>query len=143
MHIFMFIIQVQDINTDGASDAEFFTIGSDVYLLITSELSNSGQTNVNSQLLLWNGVEFVASQYLNSNGARAAKAFTIGSDRYVAVVNYYDTAIASYELRSVYFCNFLFYKSCLFLFLCSSKFICVSFSNLGSWNSIFFFYIWI
>ncbi|XP_072038274.1 adhesion G-protein coupled receptor V1-like [Amphiura filiformis] len=94
---------MQDIITDGASDVEFFTIGSDVYLLITTELSNSGQTNVNSQLLLWNGVEFIASQYLNSNGARAAKAFTIGLDHYVAIVNYYDTTIASYELRSTIF----------------------------------------
>ena len=90
---------MQDITTDGASDVEFFTIGTDVYLLITCELSNSGQTNVNSQLLLWNGVEFIASQYITSNGAKAAKAFSIGSSRFVAVVNYYDTSIASYELK--------------------------------------------
>ena len=90
---------MQDVDTEGASDVEFFTIGSNIYLFTASELSNSGQTNVNSQLLLWSGVEFVPTQFIQSNGAQAVKAFTIDAERYVAIVNFYDTTIASYELR--------------------------------------------
>ncbi|XP_022110249.1 G-protein coupled receptor 98-like isoform X2 [Acanthaster planci] len=92
---------LQDVATSGATDAVFFTIGSDVFLVLASELTNAQQTNTESALLLWTGVQFVSVANLATTGAAGLEVFSIGGDRYLAVANSYDSSQASYEIKSV------------------------------------------
>ncbi|XP_041464132.1 adhesion G-protein coupled receptor V1-like [Lytechinus variegatus] len=92
---------IQDISTVGASDVEFFNLGSDTYLAISQLRSNNGQTLSNSVIYLWNGVSFTQSSLFSSNGASAVDSFSINGNQYLAVANYYDSSLASYEIMSV------------------------------------------
>ncbi|XP_030832667.1 adhesion G-protein coupled receptor V1 isoform X3 [Strongylocentrotus purpuratus] len=92
---------IQDISTVGASDVEFFNLGSDTYLAVTQLRSNNGQSLSNSIVYLWNGLTFIQSSLFNSNGASAIDSFTINGNQYLAVANYYDSSLASYEIMSV------------------------------------------
>ena len=92
-------IQLQDVATSGATDAEFYTIGTDVFLALANRMTNSQQTNTESSLLLWIGTQFVAVANLATTGAAGLKAFSIGGDQYLAVANAYDSGQASYEIK--------------------------------------------
>ena len=92
---------MQDIATQGATDATFFNVGSDTFLIITNELTNDQRTKTNSPILLWTGVQFVAVASLASTGASGVKEFSINGDQYVAVAHYYDSTQASYEIKWV------------------------------------------
>ena len=101
-HLVYLHFQIQDISTVGASDVEFFNLGSDTYLAITQLRSNNGQSLSNSVLYLWNGLTFIQSSLFNSNGASAVDSFTINGNQYLAVANYYDSSLASYEIMWVH-----------------------------------------
>ncbi|XP_077988560.1 adhesion G-protein coupled receptor V1-like [Glandiceps talaboti] len=92
---------IQDISTDGASDVAFFTIGTETYLVITNEMNDDEETVVRSQVLLWDGSQFVQFQLFSTKGAVGLTTFTIGGNSYVAVANNYDSSQATLETNSV------------------------------------------
>ncbi|XP_038076858.1 adhesion G-protein coupled receptor V1-like isoform X2 [Patiria miniata] len=92
---------MQDVATKGATDATFFTIGSDVFLMLANGLTNAQLTVTESTVLLWTGVQFVAVSSLATTGAAGVEALSINGDQYLAVANSYDSGQASYEIKSV------------------------------------------
>ena len=92
----------QDIATHEATDWEEFTIGSDIYLGVTNEISG-GNYATNSSIYKWqssgtgcpsgggfgNGTTCgTAYQNIATTGAVNWKFFTVGSDKYLAVANH-------------------------------------------------------
>jgi hypothetical protein len=77
----------QPIATQGGHDWEYFTIGSDHYLVVANEL-NGSTNNLNSKIYKWNGTNFVEFQSLPTNGGVSFKYFTINGDSYLAVANF-------------------------------------------------------
>ncbi|XP_071506649.1 adhesion G-protein coupled receptor V1-like [Diadema antillarum] len=92
---------IQDISTEGASDVDFFSLGSDVYLAIGQQTSSNGQSLTNSLVYLWNGITFIQTSTFTTNGASAVDGFSISGNSYLAVANYYDSSLASYEITSM------------------------------------------
>jgi hypothetical protein len=83
----------QPIATTGASDCEFFSIGSQSYLAISNEQdmqSSSSSYSTNSLILRWNGGVFVPFTSIPTTGAMDVAYFTIGSQSYLAVANWYN-----------------------------------------------------
>ncbi|RKZ67812.1 MAG: hypothetical protein DRQ48_09330, partial [Gammaproteobacteria bacterium] len=81
----------QSIATNCASDWKFFTIGTDHYLVVANNYNDSTY-NVNSVIYKWNTgtLQFDSYQSIATIGASDWKNFTIGSDHYLAVANYYN-----------------------------------------------------
>ncbi|XLQ20075.1 MAG: hypothetical protein ACKUBY_05855 [Candidatus Moraniibacteriota bacterium] len=79
----------QGILTNGAQDLEYFTIGTDDYLVVANYHNNSTY-NINSKIYKWNGTSFVDFQSIATSGASDWEHFTIGTDDYLAVTNYYN-----------------------------------------------------
>ncbi|XP_071965307.1 adhesion G-protein coupled receptor V1-like isoform X2 [Antedon mediterranea] len=94
---------IQDIQTEGASDAVFISSGSNTYLFITNEISNTQATRINSVLLIWNGVIFTEHQQVTTSGALDVVAFRIGIDQFVAVANSYDQILGTTQIQSTVF----------------------------------------
>ncbi|XP_033109462.1 adhesion G-protein coupled receptor V1-like [Anneissia japonica] len=97
------LVVIQDILTMGASDAVFFTSGSDTYLFITNEINNIQETSINSVLLIWNGAMFTTQQEVPTSGALDAVTFKIGGDQFVAVANSYDQVLGTTQIKSTVF----------------------------------------
>jgi hypothetical protein len=87
----------QGIPTNGASDCESFTIGTDNYVVF-SNLNNGATYNIDSKIYKWNGTTFVLFQSIATNGAYDCESFTIGTDIYIAFSNYYNGS--TYNLNS-------------------------------------------
>jgi len=92
-----FDIEFQNIIANGASDWEYFTIGTDHYLAVANAY-NGTSYNINSKIYKWNGSSFVEFQSIATNGARNWEYFTIGADHYLAVANAYNGS--SYNIDS-------------------------------------------
>lgn len=82
---------VQNIYTYGAFTWEFFTIGSDNYLALANHKnSGGGYNNATSRIYKWNGSSFVSIQALTLDQPHEFRAFTIGTDTYLAVNQQYN-----------------------------------------------------
>jgi uncharacterized protein YukE len=79
-------VEFQSIPTNGAVAWEFFSIGSDHYLVVANH-TNGSTTSVNSRVYRWNGTSFVEFQSIPTVGANDWEFFTIGSDLFLAVAN--------------------------------------------------------
>jgi hypothetical protein len=81
----------QPIPTNGATDWESFTIGSDTFLAVANCYNNSTY-NINSKIYIWNGNEneFELFQSIPTQGGYDWESFTIGCDTFLAVANYYN-----------------------------------------------------
>lgn len=83
--------EFQSINTSGAQDFEFFTIGSTHYLAVTN-YSGSGsgvdKYRVDSHIYKWNGSAFEQFQTFETTGAQDWQFFQIGAESYLAVTNH-------------------------------------------------------
>ncbi len=92
-------VEIQRILTSGASDWEFFTIGSDSYLAVANTFNNP-TFNIESEIYQWNGSKFVEFQTIVTNGAAYDwEFFTIGSDSYLAVANYRDDSTGKIDSK--------------------------------------------
>jgi hypothetical protein len=92
-------VPFQSILTNGAYNWEFFTIGTDHYLVVAN-YRNDAIHNINSQLYQWDGTRFVPFQSILTNGGIDWKFFTIGTDHYLAVANNYNDATYTYNTDS-------------------------------------------
>eukprot|EP00794_Sanderia_malayensis_P009868 gene9868-10878_t len=84
---------VQNITTQGATDALFFSSNADVYLVISNQIDNAGNTHLQTQLLKWQGNHFgLESASLSTVGAASLASFSIGGSTYLSVANSYDSS---------------------------------------------------
>jgi EPTP domain len=96
------VLQWQDIDTQGASDAEFLALSGNLNLLIiTNYCNNQGQTNAMSTVYAWNTAtkQFVSKQLISTIGAAAVQSFVIGSATYVAIANSFDSTLQASSIR--------------------------------------------
>ena len=101
--MFLFTLQKQNFNTNGATDAVYFSAGGRSFLVVTNYQDNKGQTSVMSQLYQWEPANSQFSslpvQYIDTSGAIAVDAITIAGVTFVAVANHYDSGSRTYELK--------------------------------------------
>ena len=96
------IFQWQDLDTQGASDAEFISLPGNRYLLIVANNQNNlGQSNIASAVYTWNnvGVQFSLLQLFQTFGAKAVRSLFIGSSVFVAIANNFDSTTQASKLR--------------------------------------------
>lgn len=99
---FLRMLQWQDIDTQGASGAEFVTLSGRLNLLIIANYrNNQGQTNVMSSVYAWDAAakQFVNKQFIPTIGAVAVRSFVIDSAVYVAFANNFDSTTQASSLR--------------------------------------------
>jgi len=92
--------QWQDVDTQGATDAEFITVSDTRQLLCVANMrNNAGQTQVMSVVYGWDGErqQFVVVQYLATKGARAVHSLTVHNVTYVVFANSFDSELQAYE----------------------------------------------
>jgi len=97
--------QWQDIDTQGASDAEVVKLSDHPQLLIiANSRSNTGLTRVMSTVYEWDSgrQRLSAVQYIATQGAKAVKFFTDHSVNYVAFANSFDSVLQASEIESVF-----------------------------------------
>ena len=81
-------IEYQSIDTSGAADWEFFTIGADSYLVVANMKNGPSTTrNINSVVYKWDGDSFEPFQNIPTHGARDWEHYTIDGTPYLAVAN--------------------------------------------------------
>jgi|GEM_PF-1358539 hypothetical protein len=81
----------QTIATKRAHDWESFEISGETYLAVANNFDDTpNDYNTNSEIYKWNGSQFSSFQTIATTGGSDWKSFTIGSDFYLAVANYYD-----------------------------------------------------
>ena len=86
-------VAFQSIPTNGASEWEFFTIAmmndsSSRNFLAVANSNNDTSWNINTQIFVFNGSQFVLFQTLSVNGAVELTFFTISSVSYLAIASY-------------------------------------------------------
>ncbi len=84
----------QEIATSRATDWEYFSIGSDHFLVVANFYDGSNYAT-DSKIYKWDGTlgkfdDTNVFQTIATKGAKAWDHFTIGSDHYLAVANYFD-----------------------------------------------------
>lgn len=96
-------MQVQDVDTLGASDAIVVETYGKRLLVISNYWNDRGSTNIMSASYLWNDEQqrFSSSpfQYIATKGARTLEKIVIGNTPYVMVGNYFDSETQKFELR--------------------------------------------
>ena len=102
------VIQIQDLQTNGAVDATFVSLDPSMhYLIIANHIDNAGRTNINSDIYQWEAANgrfgVVPVQYLPTRGARALTSVRAGGNVYLIVVNHLDSNIGSYHVEYVVF----------------------------------------
>ena len=80
----------QAMATHGATDWEFFAIGSNNYLVVANTQEDDTTYNINSQIFQFDGSVFQPFQFVATHGAADWEYFTIGNARYLAVANLQD-----------------------------------------------------
>lgn len=95
LHIVIFgvcMIQARSIATVGASDIVTLEApNGEWYVVIASREDNEGSPNVDSVVLRWNEGSFVLFQSLETIGASAVSAFSIGEFLYLTFASFTDT----------------------------------------------------
>jgi hypothetical protein len=96
----------QYIDTHGAEDWEYFTIGADTFLTVANN-RNASNRDINSEVYKWDtGTElFVSHQSILTYGAKDWESFSIGGDTYLVVANngdgfYYNIDSKIYKWNS-------------------------------------------
>jgi hypothetical protein len=92
----------QLIATMGASDWEFFTIGSQSYLAVANSRDGSSSSSifaVNSMIYRFDGSSFILFQSIATMGAVDWEFFTIGNQSFLALANNYDGS--SHSINSI------------------------------------------
>ncbi|MBN2442123.1 MAG: hypothetical protein JXJ04_12285 [Spirochaetales bacterium] len=98
------VMDYQGIETDGAYDMKYFTIGEDHFLIVANHYLDSSYSNY-SKIYKWIGYTFTLYQKILTHGALDWEYFTIEGSHYLAVANYYNGA--SYDIASpIYRWNF-------------------------------------
>ncbi|KAH9498632.1 Adhesion G-protein coupled receptor V1 [Bulinus truncatus] len=96
---------LQSLSTNGASDVEYFTINSRHFLFVTNALDDISKSDISSYLYEWNlnAAQFNSApkQTVSTLYARAVASFMINGQMFLAVANYYDRNVGSYEISSV------------------------------------------
>ena len=103
--------QWQDIDTQGATDAEVVRLSKGHQLLIIANCrSNAGMTRVMSIVYEWNIAkqQFISRQYVATRGAKSVQSLTVHSTIYVVFANSFDSVTQTSEIKSVFFCYFRF-----------------------------------
>ena len=78
-----------NIATNGVTDLEFFTHGTDSYLAVANSY-NGTSYNIDSKIYKWNGSSFAVDETIATNGNFGWESFTVGSKTYLAVANKYN-----------------------------------------------------
>ena len=97
--------EFQSVSTNGASGWQFFSIGTDHYLVVAN-YSNGSTHNIDSKIYQWNGSNFVEFQSIPTNGARDWEFFTIGTDHYMVVANLYNGSTYNIDSKIFQWCNY-------------------------------------
>ena len=106
-------ISLQLLLTSGAQAIETFSINDILYLFVSNYQDSLGTKIISSKLYQWQSImiQFSVFQPIATQGAKFARYFTIGSDGFLAVPNYYDGS-SYYQTSKVYkWCNSQFVLS--------------------------------
>ena len=79
--------EFQGIETNGAYNWEYFSIGESHFLVIANYY-NGTTRNIDSKIYKWNGFSFISYQSLGTNGALDWEYFSIEESHYLVVANY-------------------------------------------------------
>lgn len=106
-----FIRQLQEFSTKGASDVDFFSSGSDHFLVFANSRDNNGETLVTVDVYGWDNTTrlFTPSpwQSLENQGAAAVAVVNIEGVTYMAVANNYNSKLKTYTVQYVWLLEFL------------------------------------
>ena len=78
----------QTISGPGVNGMEKFEIGNDHYLMVSHYADASNNTEINSELLKWNGSQFVHHSYIATKGAQQPSTILIDGYTYMCIPNY-------------------------------------------------------
>ncbi|MBN2443903.1 MAG: hypothetical protein JXJ04_21250 [Spirochaetales bacterium] len=92
------LVEFQGIETNGAMDWEYFSIGDEYYLAVAN-YSNNLTLTINSKIYKWNGYTFTLYQKIGTNGAMDFEYFSIEGNHYLAVANF--SSGSTYNVSSV------------------------------------------
>lgn len=105
-----FIRQLQEFSTKGASDVDFFSSGSDHFLVFANSRDNNGETLVTVDVYRWDNTTrlFTPSpwQSLENQGAAAVAVVNIEGVTYMAVANNYNSKLKTYTVQYVWLLEF-------------------------------------
>ncbi|KAI8777860.1 G-protein coupled receptor 98, partial [Biomphalaria glabrata] len=96
---------IQSLSTSGASDVEYFQLNSRHFIFVTNALDDISKSDISSYLYEWdlNTAQFNSAprQIISTLYAKSVTSFNIYGQIYLAVANYYDRTIGSYEISSI------------------------------------------
>lgn len=105
-----FIRQLQEFSTKGASDVDFFSSGSDHFLVFANSRDNNGETLVTVDVYRWDNTTrlFTPSpwQSLENQGAAAVAVVNVEGVTYMAVANNYNSKLKTYTVQYVWLLEF-------------------------------------
>lgn len=105
-----FIWQLQEFSTKGASDVDFFSSGSDHFLVFANSRDNNGETLVTVDVYRWDNTTrlFTPSpwQSLENQGAAAVAVVNVEGVTYMAVANNYNSKLKTYTVQYVWLLEF-------------------------------------
>lgn len=98
-----FFYQLQEFQTKGASDVEFFSSGSDHFLVFSNSRNNNGETLVHVDVYKWDNTTMLFTpspwQRLENQGAVAVAVVNIEGVIYLAVANNYNSLLKTYTVQ--------------------------------------------
>ena len=80
-------VPFQSIPTSGATDWKYFNMLNRSYLAVANARDSNTNTNVNSQILVFNGTNFVHFQFIQTNDAHDWEYISIENQSFLAVAN--------------------------------------------------------
>lgn len=91
-------VKHSDIPTKGAVECVSMYIDGDYYLMITNNMDNSGNTDINSEILKWNGNAFNHFQYIPTKAGNGCDFANIYGNNVLCINNHYGTSSNTHTL---------------------------------------------